>query len=420
MTSTRLLLTLTATTMSLFACSTGGSEDRDLSEIKIAASHHMFGLGGTRSIPKFPIPRTSIGTDLGIFTMSEASEYSITRTTVTSAPEGYSLTAEGELFLVVPVPRSAPTRFIGAYREAVHDKVNPSNNQAGAFFFTDRFAPTSSPSVGTFIGTDAVDDKIPDPAGDYHMFSQHVIFSKKTLPDENEVGRSVEGSLTIAAGLEGAPRAITGTGNESSGANIDFTGSATGAADRRINITKLDYRIGAISDARTFTCGESLDVILGVDTQDTGGAAGFIALVRKFTTAIVDQAAGRKALAGTYYFGMHTIFVRTGASGIDAANGTIEFTDAGGWTLTGVGSAGNNAGKFEYQGTYVFSSDGGGKFTNRMVLTVKGPPAETWTAAVDKSFGTVVIVDNDLEDRRPRLDSTELNFMIATRKLDPK
>ena len=51
---------------------------------------------------------------------------------------------------------------------------------------------------------------------------------------------------------------------------------------------------------------------------------------------------------------------------------------------------------------------------------MKGPPGETWTAAVDKSFGAVVIVDNDLEDRRPRLDSTELNFMIATRKLDPK
>jgi hypothetical protein len=397
----------------LSACSTGGEEERKVGEIKIDASHNMFGLGGNRRIPTFPIPRKTVGTDLGIFNMSLASQYSITRTAGTSSSQDYSLSAAGELNLVVPISGSASTRFVGAYREAKDDPANSANDRAGVYFFTDRFAPKASPIVGLFLGTDALDDKPSDPSGTWYLFSQHVMFSKSTIPREDQVGRSVEGMITIAA----ATGAIAGTGNESSGANIVFSGSAVAVSGRRINITKLDYRVASISDNRTFTCGQSKDIILGVDTQSTGLAAGLIALVRKFATPIASEAAGRKAIAGTYHFGMHTIFVRAGNSGIDAANGTIVFNEAGGWTLKGVGSAGNGPGNFDYDGTYTFSKDAAGKLTNRLVLAVKGPPAETWVAAVDATYGVVMIVDNDKEDRRPSTSSTELNFVVATRSV---
>ena len=155
-----------------------------------------------------------------------------------------------------------------------------------------------------------------------------MIFSKSTVFNPHNVGRAAAGVLDIIKGV------VTGTGEESSLATLAFTGKTATFEphDGALTLT-LDYKIKTTSDTRVFRCGQAKDVILGVDEDEKTGETGLVALVRKVFVA--DRAAARVKLAGTYHFGLQTIFVEPTNSGIDAANGSLSFNDKGGWQLDG-------------------------------------------------------------------------------------
>ena len=300
----------------------------------------------------------------------------------------------------MPVPRSAPTRFIGAYQQT------SQGNLTQVYYFTDRFAPTSAPTVGFFWGTRTV-AAAANPEGDWFLFSQHVIFSKSSVLNPHEVGRAATGLLSITKAF-----VVSGAGEESSGSTLAFSGKAeTFKPDDGALIVTLDYKIKTTSDSRTFRCGQAKDVILGVDEDETTGETGLIAMVRKF--AISDRTAAQVKLAGTYLFGLQTIFVAPTNSGIDAANGTITFNDKGGWLLDGVGSQGPVEGKFSYSGSYEFEQEGTGH-RNRMLLRVNGTN-ETWYAAFDPEYKVIVLLDDEVENRTAGI-SPELNILLAVKE----
>ena len=133
------------------ACSTGGEEDRPVSEVLISASHHMFALRGLQGFSEFPVPTSKIATDRGLFTLNKTGGYTVALVGEQPNPtEDYNLQKDGELAIAVPIYRSAPTRFIGAYQQSA------TGDRTQVYYFTDRFAPTSAPSVGFFWGTRTV------------------------------------------------------------------------------------------------------------------------------------------------------------------------------------------------------------------------------------------------------------------------
>ena len=411
-------LLTTSLAVSLTACSTGGKEERPTSELVVSASHHMFGYGGSQGFTDFPVPKNLIGSDRGIYTMSENGTYTITRGNTTSAEVAYNLAEDLTLDVIVPLGNSAPTRFVGAYQQA-----KPGETQM--YFFTDRYAPAASPVVGLFFGVQTVDTtKVTwNQLGDWYLFAHTVVFSSSTVLDPDRVGRSVAGELKITAATDNKGDVVVGSnGIESTGTtNMTFAGHLReGVAEDGSAVLDLDFVNGSTKESRTFQVGHADDVILGIDEDESTGESGIVAMVRRFT--VPDVAAARTKLAGTFHFGMHTLFVAPKQSGVDAANGTLVLNDKGGWELSGVGSAGPTAGKFSYSGSYAFENVGTSTapvYTNRLILTVDGT-RETWYAAVigkpaATSFDGLVLLDNQIESRAAGV-SPELNFALAIRK----
>ncbi|MCA8957461.1 MAG: hypothetical protein KDC87_15405 [Planctomycetes bacterium] len=389
----------------LAACAEGGKADRTTSEVTVTANHNLYGAGGSQGFTEFPVPASKIGTDRGTFALTASSDYTITRGTVTSSPTEYAISSDGSFTLVVPINNSAPTRFLGAYHQV------DAGNKTQAYFFTDRYAPTSAPVVGFFWGTRTVDPAsymLSDLHGDWFVFTQHAIFTTNPTFNPHNVGRSLGGSVLIAAG---SPDTISGSGTDSSGAPVALTGQVT-FNDKTGNLT-LALKFG--TDQRVFRASHAKNLILGLDEDESTGRSGLLGMVKQHDITSASDA--RKSLAGDWHFGFHTIFVAPKNSGVDAANGTLTFDANGGWQLEGVGSRGPTQGKFSYSGTYEFrriQTTPTEVFDNWLTLRVSGT-SETWGAAVDADFCVIVLVDNVVESRTT--GSPEINLGMAIRKV---
>ncbi len=390
--ATRLLLcaVLPLLPMLAAACSKGGGEDRPSSEVTVAASHQMFGSRGHPSFNKFPVDPTFMLSDRGTLTLKDDGTYTVEQGSTTSSPQRYAIGKNGVFTVTVPVSgRPAPTHFQGAYS---------LDGDTQVYFFTDRFAPrATADAVGLIWGTRQT-TAMPDLQGDWHVFSQHVIFAPANSSQvPGNVGRSVGGTLAIDSN-----GGVTGAGKESTAANLTFTGNVEAFASGAVDLD-LVYTAGQDKDTRVFRAGASNTVILGVDEEESDGETGLVALVRK-RTGSKDLA----KLAGTYAIGMHTIFVNPLRAGIDAAYGTIKFQESGAFELKATGQQNGQAYPFTYTGSYQLADDG------TLTLNVPGT-LETWMGAVDQDYKVLVVVDNFVETRTGS-ELPELNLLLGIRQ----
>jgi hypothetical protein len=394
----------------LSACAEGKKEDPPVSDVTITASHFMYGLGGDQLITDYPIPMSVVGTDAGFLSTTEDSTYTIKRTgTQASSSVGYHLEEDGSFYLVVPTS-GAPTRYLGAYQQT------GAGDLTQAFFFTDRYAPTSRPVVGFFWGTrSTTGHDMSDARDDWHVFSHHVIFSSSSSPNPNNIGRSFYGSLTIAEDA-GKDDVITGTGFESSSPNAVTLSGTARALD---TIGEIDFSLLYNADSRGIGASQAKDLILGLDRDETDGEIGLFGLVRKFEFGEpgdpdIELDKAKTALSGRWHIGLHTTFVAPTAAGIDAANGTLTISKTGGFKIEIVGSQGPGAGEDTYTGTWAFDEISPGKvWSNSITLSVDGTN-ETWHAAVDREYGALVLVDMTVEARPS--GPSQLNIGLAIKE----
>ena len=369
-------------------CAEGGEENRPVSEVQVEASHHLWALIGRAAFSGFPVLSAEMTSDRGVFIMRTDSTYLVCRNGTMSGADDYALAQSGAFGVLIDQGARRPKiRFSGGYGlEGATD----------VYYFTDRFTNSASINVGLFWGT-KIDAAVPDIEGDWHVFSQHLIYATSNVLDPNNVARSFGGRLAVdSAG------AITGSGLESTKATITLTGSSQSFADGRVDFD-LTFADPQTSDQRVFHTGVGTNIILGLDEDETDGESGLIALVKERTTT-----ADPSKLAGDYFIGLHTAFVSASTPGTDAADGVLTFNSTGGFTLSATGANGE---EFSYSGTYALMDDGELKFT------VAGTN-ESWMGAVDEDYKTLIIADNFIETRTGA-KPPELNLILGIREAPP-
>lgn len=398
----------------LAACADGGKTNVPDSAVKIAANHQLFWF---RSLPSFasaPTRAEAVFTGHATLALATDSTYTLQLPSGTSGSERYALANDGALSIYnTGTGREPSTVFNGGYR-LVGDLLQSD------LFFTDRVSAGSSTSIGLYFGTRTRIGQV-ELAGGWHLFSMHVMLSGTTATLSRQIGRTAHGEIDVAAGAAGAVRAITNafagtsgevrgteSGNDRNPITVDFGGSIqnlldnSGTGDGSCNLT-IDYtNIGVPADSRVFRAVAGQDIVLAVDEDETDGEAGLAVLVRKFdapaTPAVLSNVVGNWLLGGT------TLFVNPTNSGSDAFVGTLALNAGAGFRLDAVGHQGID---FSYTGTYTLAPNG------KITLTVAGTN-ETWTAAVNKSYDTLVLVDDVVETRTNNLP--ELNLAIGVRQ----
>jgi hypothetical protein len=272
------------------------------------------------------------------------------------------------------------------------------------FFFVDRVSTPSSQSIGLYVGTRIVSGQV-ELGGPWHLFSLHAMFNQ-TLSSPDNVARGAHGGVSIDAGLPGTLRLISGTGFQNT-SSLVFGGGiqnllTSGTGDGTCNLT-VDYTLGTQpTDSRVMRSAATNNLVFGLDEDETNGSAGLLFLVRKFDapTTPVDSV----RVPGTFLVGGHTFFVNPSNSGSDAFLGTVTLTAPDAFRLDAVGSSRQD---FSYSGNYSLAPDGG------MTIAVNGTN-ETWYAAIDRSYNTLVFVDDFIEVRANNIP--ELNIGFGVRK----
>lgn len=391
---------LAFTCLCLAGCADGGKENRPQSEVKITASHHLFGFRSLAGFGTFPVPATAVLTDRGTLNLFDDSTYTITRSSGTTGADRYALETDGELSVFVTGSGNEPSvLFRGSYELA------GQNPATADYQFTDRVSTPASPSLGLFYGTRVVSGQV-ELEGGWHLLSLHTIFGQTILSPEN-VGRGVHGGVSVAAGAPGTLRAVSGTGTQGTSTQgtsaVTFGGSVqnlldgNNTGDGACNLT-VDYN----GDSRVLFAAASEHVLFGLDADESDGEAGMLFLVRKFDapTTPVDSV----RVPGEFLVGGHTLFVNPSNPGSDAFTGVVTLTAQGGFRLDG---AGNSGADFAYSGSYTLASDG------QLIVTISGTN-ETWFAAIDRSYQTLLFVDDFIELRSN--NTPELNLGVGVRR----
>lgn len=386
------------------ACADGGKEEAPPSEVQIAASHHLFGFRSLRGFGPFPVPPTAVFTTRGRLNLFADSTYTLTDSNGTSQPDRYALANPGQLSIYVTGGGTEPTVvFRGGYSRV--------GTQAD-LCFTDRVVSGASPSIGLYYGTRVVEGQV-ELAGGWHLLSLHAVFagSNPTI-GFNNVGRGARGGVTITPGDPGTQRTVSGTGRQSIGlrtaANLTFGGTiqnlldAQNSGDGTCNLD-VSYQIdGEAADGRSMDAFATDNVVFGLDFDEADGEAGILFLVRKFDapTTPVDSV----RVLGTFLVGGHTLFANPSNSGSDAFVGVVTLGQNNAFRLDATGNSGQD---FTYTGTYSLAGDGG--------MTISIPATdETWFAAIDRTYNTLVFVDDFLEQRAS--NSPELNLGFGVRR----
>lgn len=384
------------------ACADGGKEDRAQSEVRFSAIHHLFGFRSLRGFGTFPVPETAIESDRGTWNLFDDSTYTVTRSTGTSPADRYALARRGELSIYVTGSAREPSVvFLGAYgRAGSGDDTTPGTTPD--FFFTDRVSTPASERLGFYYGTRVVTGQV-ELAGGWHVLSLHVVFDQ-TLVDPDNVARAARGGVTIATGDPGTERAISGTGTQGS-AGLTFGGSiqnllTNGSGNGACNLT-VNYAVtGQPVDSRVMRAAATDRLVLAIDEDETDGEAGLLFLVRKFDAQAAPVDTVR--IPGTFLVGGQTMFVNTSNSGADVFVGTVTLTAQNAFRLDAVGNQGED---FSYLGTWSAAADGG------LTLTISGTN-ETWFAAIDRSYNTLVFIDDFREVRSNNQPELNLGFGV--------
>ena len=202
---------------------------------------------------------------------------------------------------------------------------------------------------------------------------------------------------------------ISGTGFQGTngltfGGSIQNVLDGNDTGDGTCNLT-VDYTLqGQSADSRVMLCAASDEVVFGLDSDETDGEAGLLLMVRKFDAPA--SPVNTASALGTFLVGGHTLFVNPSNSGSDTFVGVVTLGTAGAFRLDATSASGQD---FSYSGTYTLSPDGG------MSIAIAGTN-ETWFAAIDKNYNTLVILD-DFEEIRPN-NSPELNLVFGVRRQD--
>ncbi len=390
------LLVLTA------ACADGGEEDRPQSEVRFAATHHLYGYRSLRGFGTFPVPPAAVFTDRGTLNLFDDSTYTVTRSAGTSAADRYALENAGDWSVYATGSGREPSVvFQGAYsRVGAGDLTTPGTTPD--FFFTDRVSTPSSESIGLYVGTRILTGQV-ELEGAWHVLSLHTVFGQSILSPEN-VARGARGGVAIAAGAAGTARAISGTGTQGS-SGLTFSGTiqnllTNGSGNGTCNLT-VNYTVtGQPADARVMQAAATNNLVLALDDDESDNEAGLLFMVRKFDAPATPVDSVR--VPGTFLIGGHTMFVNPSNSGSDTFIGVATLTAQGGFRLDAVGSDGAD---FTYVGTYTLAADGG------ITLVISGTN-ETWFAAIDRTYNTFVFVDDFLETRSNNIPEFNLAFGV--------
>ena len=396
-----LALALALAAVTLASCADGGKEDRPQSEVKVRATNHLFSFRSLRGFGAVPLSPSVVNTSLGRLELFNDSTWTVTASGGTSAPERYALEETGEWTLFISGSGQEPSvAFLGGYG---------LETAATDLFFTDRVSTPHSPSIGLFVGTRVVTGQV-ELGGNWHIVSLHAIFDQAAELREN-VGRAAHGSINIAPdSTPGTERAISSQGIKQ---NVTAQGFVTvplsgeiqnmlvsGEGDGTCNLT-LTYgtderEVEAVATGNNTTG----NLVFGLD-RDTGtgdGEAGLVFMVRKFDTpADPERVRGSRFLVGG-----HTLFVKPTNSGSDAFVGVVTLSDQNGFRLDAVGNQGID---FTYTGSYVVNADGG------ITISINGTD-ETWFAAVDRSYNTLVFVDDFVEERPNQVPELNIGFGV--------
>lgn len=382
------------------ACADGGEEDRPQSDVKIAATHQFYSFRSLRGFGAFPVPATAVFTNRGTLNLFDDATYTLTDASGTSSPNPYALGNPGDFSIyVLGSGREPSVLFRGGYSLV----ASPNNSD---WFFTDRVSTPNSESIGLYYGTRVVNGQV-ELEGNWHVLSLHAVFGQ-TVQSPDNVGRGARGGVAISAGNPGDQRSISGSGSQGTSA-VTYGGTIQNllsgsplSGDGTSNLTLSYTLIGQSADSRVMFAHATNNLVFGLDADESDGEAGMLMLVRKFDTPAAPVDSVR--VPGTFLIGGHTLFVNPANSGSDTFVGTVTLTSTGGFTLDAVGADGQD---FAYQGSYTLAADGG------LTLSINGTN-ETWFAAIDKSYNTLVLVDDFVETRSN--NTPELNFLIGVRK----
>lgn len=386
------------------SCADGGKEDRPISEVQFSSTHHLFGLRSLRGFGSFPVPTTAVNPDRGVLNLFDDGNYTVTRASGTSGAQRYALADAGDFSIFISGNGTEPSVvFEGAYgRVGATNLTTPGATPD--FFFTDRVSTPQSPSIGLYYGTRIINGQV-ELEGGWHLFSLHAVFGASLQAPEN-VARGAHGGVNIAAGAPGTLRSISGTGFQFS-SSLTFGGSiqnllTNGTGNGACNLT-VDYTLAGQSvDSRVMNAAATGNTVFAVDDDETDGEAGILFLVRKFDPPATAIDSVR--VPGTFLVGGHTFFVNPTNSGSDTFVGTMTLSTAGGFRLDAVGNTGQD---FSYAGNYTLNADGG------ITISVNGTN-ETWSAAIDRSYNTIVFVDDFVEARSNNIP--ELNICLGVRQ----
>ena len=377
-------------------CADGGKEDTPQSEVKIAASHHLFGFRSLGGFGTFPVQPEVVVTDRGVLNLFDDSTYTITRPSGTSGADRYALAKDGAFSIYVTGGGREPSVvFRGGYS---------LNDALANLCFTDRVSTPNSQSLGLYYGTKVTAGQI-ELEGAWHVLSLHTIFGQTLLSPDN-VGRAASGALSIAAGAPGTARAISGSGTQGT-ATVTFGGTIqnvlqNNVGDGTCNLTMSFQLTGQTADSRVMYAAANNNTVMALDADETDGEAGMVFLVRKFDAPATPVDPVRAT--GTFLVGGHTLFVNPTNCGSDSFVGTVTLGSGGAFRLDAVGSNGQD---FSYIGTYTLSVDGG------MSIAISGTN-ETWFGAIDRDYNTFTFVDAFLETRSN--NQPELNLGVGVRK----
>lgn len=383
------------------ACAKGGTTDTPQSEVKIAASHHMFGFKSQAGFGTFPVSNTLVLTDRGTLNMFDDSTYTITRPSGTSGSDGYALAKDGTLSIYVTGSGRDPSVV---YRGGYTQTTNTYD-----YFFTDRVSTSASPSIGFYYGTRVVPGQA-QLEGAWHVGSIHIIFGGTgAILSPDNVGRAAHGGVSITGGNAGTVGTISGAGLQGT-SSVTFGGSIqnllqNNVGDGTCNLT-LSYQLpGQTADSRVCYAAAGPDIVLGLDADEADGEAGIVVMLRKFDApASPVQPA---LMAGTFHVGGYTAFINPANPGSDVFVGTLQLTAQGGFTLDATDNLGHD---FQYTGIFTASQDGSAS------VAISGTN-ETWFLAIDREYKTVMFVD-DFQELRSN-GQIELNFGFGTRVKPP-
>ncbi len=380
------------------ACAKGGKETTPQSQVQIAASHHLFGLRAQPGFAGFPVRADEVFPDRGTLNLFQESTYTVTRATGTSPADRYALDEKGRLSVYVTGSGRTPTTVMpGAY-----GLMGDRND----FFFVDGNSTAGSSSLGLFVGTRAVNGSA-ELAGDWHLVALHALFPASSVLDPNQVARAAYGTITVPAGASvGELRTVVnGAGRDSARNDLNFAGSTLqyflpGGATTGDGRADVTLRFGP-GDDRVVRAAVGLDILLGVDEEESDGEAGLVLMTRALDPAAPADPA---RLAGTFRVGAVTFFVNPAKSGTDGAVGTLTLTADRAFRFDMIGSRNID---FTYSGTWTLQGNG------RIDFQVSGTN-ETWHGAITRDHHALVLVDDFVETRSN--NTPELNLFVALRQ----